>query len=116
MPRKARKPCKHPSCPRLTESAYCEEHRALHPDRPSANKRGYGSRWQRVSKAYLRKHPLCVKCLAAGRFVTATVVDHVVPHRGDPVLMWDEGNWQALCKPCHDRKTGSEDRNPEYHY
>ena len=88
MPRKALKPCKHPGCPRLTEGAYCDEHKPLHPDRPSAAK----------------------------RFTAATVVDHVIPHRGDSHLMWDESNWQALCKSCHDRKTGSEDSNPEYFY
>jgi len=81
MPRKALKPCKHPGCPRLTDGAYCDEHKPLHPGRPSAAKRGYGSKWQRVSKAHLRKHPLCVKCLAQGKFVTATVVDHIVPRR-----------------------------------
>ena len=31
MPRKALKPCKHPGCPRLTEGAYCDEHKPLHP-------------------------------------------------------------------------------------
>lgn len=34
--------------------------------------------------------------------VLSTVVDHVIPHRGDDVLFWDESNWQALCKSCHD--------------
>lgn len=29
-------------------------------------------------------------------------------------LVADEGNWQALCKPCHDKKTGLEDSRPEY--
>ena len=33
-------------------------------------------------------------------------VDHIIPHRGDPELFWDRSNWQALCKNCHDRKTG----------
>jgi 5-methylcytosine-specific restriction protein A len=53
---------------------------------------------------------LCVPCKAAGRLVPATVVDHVVPHRGDPALFWDERNWQSLCKPCHDAKTAREGR------
>ena len=66
------------------------------------------AKWQRVSKAYLRKHQLCVKCMAEGKYVTATVVDHIVPHRGDHYLMWSDTNWQALCKSCHDRKTGNE--------
>lgn len=116
MPRKAKKPCKHPGCPSLTEEQYCAEHKPLHPDRPSAAKRGYGSKWQRVSKAYLRKNPLCVKCMVDGRFITATVVDHIIPHRGDSVLMWSESNWQALCKHCHDCKTGNEDSRPVYEY
>ena len=116
MPMKSRKPCKHPGCPNLTDGLYCEQHKHLHPDRASAFRRGYGSKWQRVSKAYLRKHPLCVMCLAKGRYVQATVVDHRVPHRGNYELMWSESNWQALCKSCHDRKTGNEDSTPEYRY
>ena len=118
MPHKARVPCRHGGCPALVEvgERYCPEHKPLHPDRPSSAQRGYNSRWRRVSKAYLRKHPLCVKCLQEGRFVQATVVDHIRPHRNDPALMWSDSNWQALCKPCHDRKTGHEDSNPEYHY
>ena len=105
VPKKCKKPCKHPGCPNLTDGLYCAEHQPLHPDRPSAAKRGYGSKWQRLSKAYLRRHPLCVRCKAQGRFTAATVVDHIIPHRGDPHLMWDESNWQALCKSCHDHKT-----------
>ena len=26
--------------------------------------------------------------------------------RGDEERFWYEGNWQSLCKACHDRKTG----------
>lgn len=118
MPRKSKIPCKHPGCPKLAEvsDGYCEEHKPLHPDRPSSSKRGYSSRWRTVRARYLNKHPLCVKCLAEGRYVQATVVDHIIPHRNDPVLMWSESNYQALCKACHDKKTGHEDSNPEYHY
>ncbi len=52
-------------------------------------------------------YPLCANCLSKGILAPATVVDHIVPHRGDRALFWDENNWQALCKSCHDRKTGS---------
>lgn len=114
MPRKALKPCKHPDCPNLTDELYCEIHKQ--PDRPSASRRGYTSKWRRLSKAYLRKHPMCVRCMAEGRFVPATVVDHRIPHRGDETLMWNQDNWQALCKPCHDKKTWTEDKNPVYTY
>ncbi len=77
--------------------------------RPSPAKQGYGRRWRKARRLYLREHPLCVQCEAEGTIMAATVVDHVVPHRGDYNLFWDESNWQAMCKPCHDRKTGRED-------
>lgn len=32
----------------------------------------------------------------------ASVVDHKIPHKGDPVLFRDPENHQSLCKPCHD--------------
>ena len=47
-------------------------------------------------------HPLCVMCTAEGVTQAAEVVDHVVPHRGDQTLFWDQCNWQALCKLHHD--------------
>lgn len=58
-------------------------------------------RWRRQARAYLRAHPLCRFCEAAGRVTMARVVDHVVPHRGDEVLFFDETNWQGLCPSCH---------------
>lgn len=48
-------------------------------------------------------------CLASNLVTAAVEVDHIVPHRGDPALMWDSDNWQALCKHCHSVKTASED-------
>lgn len=119
MPRKPKVPCDHPGCAMLIEpgAKYCERHKALHPEAiRSASSRGYTSRWQRVSKAYLRKHPLCVECMKQGRYTKATVVDHIVPHRGNQKLFWDQSNWQSLCKPCHDKKTWGEDSHPTYTY
>jgi 5-methylcytosine-specific restriction protein A len=46
------------------------------------------------------------ECYVQGRTTLAAQVDHVIPHRGDVVLMWDElGNWQSLCRACHAKKT-----------
>ena len=119
MPTKPMVPCRHPGCPELVDAGkkYCDKHRPLHPEEiRSAGSRGYGRAWQRASRQYLAAHPLCVRCMAEGRYTKATVVDHIKPHRGDAVLFWDRDNWQALCKRCHDRKTWHEDRNPEYRY
>jgi len=41
-------------------------------------------------------------CEAQGRITLATVVDHIVPHRGDRDLFFDPTNLQSLCKPHHD--------------
>lgn len=68
--------------------------------RPSAQARGYTYAWQKASKRFLLDNPTCARCAA-----DAQVVDHIQPHRGDPVLFWEYTNWQALCKRCHDRKT-----------
>jgi len=73
--------------------------------RPTARKRGYDNRWDKARAAYLLKHPICVKCGAP-----ATVVDHVVPHRGDNKLFWNSANWQPLCTPCHSRTKQREER------
>lgn len=120
MPRRPKVPCAHPGCPELVESGqkYCEKHRLVHinNDRKSAAARGYDGRWRKARKRFLAVHPLCEECRKKGLFVKATVVDHKVPHRGDPALFWDESNWQALCKPCHDKKTGLFDSRPDYRY
>ena len=69
------------------------------------------------SRALVEEHMnSCEECRKQGRFVKATVVDHIVPHRGDQKLFWDEANWQPLCKPCHDKKTWNEDSNPTYKF
>lgn len=77
--------------------------------RASAAARGYDARWRKARAHYLRSHGLCVHCERKGRVVAATEVDHIVPHRGDDALFWNEDNWQALCKPCHSTKTANED-------
>lgn len=118
MPIAAPKPCKNPGCRLLTSSgAYCTDHAKLKQKqvearRESSAKRGYGYRWQQVSKGFLRAHPLCQcpDCLeGVKQLKPATVVDHIIPHRGDMNLFWNRNNWQAMAKECHDRKTAKED-------
>ena len=79
--------------------------------RGSAHSRGYDRRWRAYRLTFLAAHPLCVECAAQSDplLTPATIVDHIVPHAGNMDLFWDERNHQALCKPCHDRKTASED-------
>ncbi|MCX7208176.1 MAG: HNH endonuclease [Proteobacteria bacterium] len=117
MPFAAKRPCAHAGCSSLVSGGQrkCDVHRKQlqrehDARRGSASERGYTSRWTKARATYLRSRPLCLICKTAGRLVPATVVDHIVPHRGDQTLFWDsENNWQPLCKSCHDRKTATED-------
>ena len=85
------------------------EKREVDERRGSSASRGYGSRWQAYRAAYLREHPLCAECESDGAITPATVVDHIIPHKGDAGLFWNPANHRALCKRCHDRKTAKED-------
>lgn len=77
--------------------------------RPPAHKRGYDSRWYRVRRSYIIKHPLCEKCSLLGRTVMAAIVDHIVPlSAGGP--KYDHSNLQSLCRSCHALKTAEDAR------
>lgn len=78
-------------------------------NRGSSNERGYTSRWRVYRALYLKQNPLCVECMKEYKYVPATVVDHIIPHKGDKKLFWDKNNHQTLCKHCHDVKTARED-------
>lgn len=69
----------------------------------------YNRQWSKVRTVYLKSNPLCVICMKDGHIKAANVVDHIKPHKGNLELFWDVHNFQALCKPCHDRKTAKED-------
>jgi 5-methylcytosine-specific restriction enzyme A len=100
----------------LTEHTYCDRHDQGRQRGKSRRRRESGDpsmsiystpRWRRVRARMLRLNPRCT----CGR--RSRVVDHVIPReqlvaRGveDP----DDEAWlQALCKPCHDRKTATID-------
>ena len=111
MPRTPPRPCRYPGCPGFCEpgQVFCKEHMMWSSERMrgGAEARGYNAEWRRARKAFLQLHPLCVECMKNGILTPATVVDHIMPHRGDQRLFWDESNWQSLCATCHNKKTGS---------
>jgi 5-methylcytosine-specific restriction protein A len=79
--------------------------------RGTAAERGYVWRWRNPNKTgaadrFIANNPLCADCLKQGRVTAARDVDHIIPHKGDQELFWDETNWQSLCGDCHKRKTG----------
>lgn len=109
MAKAPKRPCAKAGCRELVDSGYCVNHTSSKTNydrlRGSSSARGYGHRWRVYRDTYLTDHPLCVRCQSP-----ATVVDHIVPHRGDnDVLFWDADNHQALCATCHGRKTATQD-------
>ena len=107
------RPCQTPGCPSLRPCV-------THPHKPFANARRTGAhlyrtqRWKRERAEYLAANPYCVAPsgdeMSALCWATSTVVDHRIPHRGDEQAFWNQNNWNALCRGCHNAKTGRETR------
>lgn len=65
------------------------------------------SKWQKLRRIILKRDGyICQKTGVAlvGKYPApnSPVVDHKVPHRGDPDLFWDQDNLQAVSKAYHD--------------
>ena len=114
MPMKPKRPCGYPGCPNLTDGRYCEEHKKLTDSQYNRYGRDDFSKgfyktpeWRKARKLQLARQPLCEECLKAGKFVKATMVDHIVPIKqgGDK---FNQDNLQSLCWSCHSRKSAKE--------
>lgn len=119
MPKAAPSACRQRGCSVLVRdgSGFCDAHRKearkeVDDRRGNSAERGYGERWRKARKGYLRKHSMCAECTRRGFVASATVVDHIIPHRGDfAFLFWESAhNWQPLCEGCHNEKTGAVDK------
>ena len=75
MPRRPKKPCSYPGCPKLTNGRYCEEHqrqenkRYERYERNPATKKRYGEARRRIRKKYAQAHPFCEQCFKNGVIV-----------------------------------------------
>ena len=110
MAYKPLRPCRHPGCRELVQSGYCDRHK------PKSAPRGESEQWHdlynlpiwkyNLRPQQLLREPFCRVCWQERRErVTATEVDHIVPHRGRMELFVDERNLQSLCHNCHSAKT-----------
>ena len=105
MPKKPKRPCSFPGCPKLTDGRFCEEHEKLENkryekyDRDPAVRRRYGRAWKRIRDSYVQLHPLCELCQEKGLLVSTEEVHHRIPEGGTHA----RENLIALCKPCHAR-------------
>jgi 5-methylcytosine-specific restriction protein A len=116
MPNKAKRGCA--QCGVLTDSKYCAAHAGLakryDKERQSDPIRKLFDtvRWHWTRLNVLARNRICVIC----KSWAAEECDHVIParkyiaqHGGDMNRFYDESNLQGLCKPCHSRKTATED-------
>ena len=105
MPRKPKRPCSFPGCPKLTDGRFCEEHakeeakRYEKYDRDPAVRRRYGRAWKRIRDSYVETHPLCERCLELGVLVPTEEVHHKVPLSEGGTH--SRTNLISLCKSCH---------------
>lgn len=109
VPRKPKRPCSHPGCPKLTDGRFCEEHakqeakRYEKYDRDPAVRRRYGRAWIRIRNRYAAAHPFCEDCYKRGILTPMEEVHHILPlSRGGTHA---DNNLMSLCKSCHSRIT-----------
>lgn len=114
MAQKPLRPCRKPGCPELTRDGWCPKHKPEPRQARRKDSLGYHSWYsKRIWTEHLRpdqltREPFCRVCAARGIRTRATVVDHVVPFRGDWDLFVSPANHQSLCKYHHDQKTARE--------
>ena len=66
--------------------------------------------WKQKRVHQLSNHPLCAYCLKDGLVVAATVVHHVVPHKGD-WMTFSTSLLESLCDHCHNSIAQSEEKS-----
>lgn len=68
------------------------------------------TKWRKLRRHILYEEPFCRMCRKVGRTKEAEHIDHIIPLKRRPDLMFDEDNLQPLCEDCHRDKTGTENR------
>ena len=68
-------------------------------------------RYIKLRAAFIRMNPLCAECQRQRLTNLSEELDHIVPFTDAPQRFWDQTNWQALCRACHEQKTGLENRS-----
>jgi len=102
-------PCLERGCPTLVKAGRCAVHARTRDAQRLQSEPGrqwyYTAAWRKLAAYVKREEPLCRTCFAADRLTPSTQVDHVIPHRGDPVKFWDRDNLAGTCASCHTQKT-----------
>lgn len=117
---KAKGFCATKGCSARVSSGHCLAHTKARQQvsdihRGSARQRGYTTRWDTFSKAWLARFPWCgqradgqryalhSRCVQAQQWTLAEVTDHIVP-LSQGGTNCDEANSQSLCRRCNTAK------------
>lgn len=78
------------------------------------------ARWQKLRLRILQRELYTcrlTRVLLIGKFPApnSPVVDHIIPHRGDEALFWDEDNLQVVSKEYHDSVKQKEEQASLHH-
>jgi len=109
MPKRPKRPCSHPGCPKLTDGRCCAEHEKQEAvryekyGRDPAVRRRDGRAGKKLRAHFILLHPLCEQCKSEDRLTAAEEVHHILPLANGGTN--DEGNLMALCKSCHSKIT-----------
>ena len=107
MPKKPKRPCAYPNCPKLTDGLYCEEHKKIANQqyekygRRYKRSERYGSAWQKVRDRYVKLHPFCEMCFEEGHIGHADIVHHIKPLSEGGTN--DESNLMSVCFHHHEQ-------------
>ena len=97
-----------PNKPKPIKRSWVPERKPFQNLNEEKNRKVYNSRkWRKFSKDFKERNPVCVKCKEKGIVKASAVTDHIqrVNAGGDH---YNEDNLQALCRSCHNSKSGKE--------
>lgn len=116
MPQKLLKPCRHPGCPKLVQSGYCEKHRTQYHKNYTKTRTDrkeqafyFSKEWRLTSANYRVMHPICERC---GERETR-IVHHTtrLPELLEKGLNpCDERYLEGCCWSCHEKTKRTGDR------
>lgn len=121
MPKRPQRPCamhgwilvdaEHP-CAECAKQAGQPSLKPLPVDtRPSAAKRGYGSKWQRYREEFFSVPRICACGCGQRATLSNGDIDHKIAVSGPKdLLFWKRSNHQAMIHSHHSRKTAKENR------
>jgi 5-methylcytosine-specific restriction enzyme A len=119
MPVKLRRPCNYPRCPKLSDAAYCEDHRKQVSKERGARKQADETwqlyqtpQWKKFRAWFIKLNPICQRIIDGKQCMNwATLIHHRKAVRTHQHLLTLASNCVGLCADHHSNHEG--DRGDE---